>query len=258
MAFHAQHRSRPACRLPGNLSISLSNQKDQPMSTLFLVFVVAIILLLAAGMLRFLPHNYKTPALAGLAAWISYGGLLGYAGVIANTSALPPGMIYLVVPIIMMVVFMASSRIGETVALSFPLWLLMGFESFRLVVEIFLHQLWLNGQLPKMLTYQGSNFDILIGISAPIVAWLLVSRRISPQMALAWNAIGIVMLANVAVRAALTTSGPLHLISTEVPNVAIGTFPFTYIPGLMVPLAIVLHVMSIRVIRKQIREVALI
>ena len=226
------------------------------MSTLFLIFVAAIITLLAASIVRYLPHHYKMPSLAGLAAWIAYGGVIGYTGVMANASTLPPGMFYMLVPIIMLVMFMARSRIGETVALSFPLWLLMGMESFRLVVEVFLHQLWLDGQLPKMLTYQGVNFDILIGISAPIVAWLLISRRISNRTALVWNVIGIAMLANVAVRAVLTSPGPLHFISTEVPNVAIGTFPFTYIPGLMVPLALMLHVLSIRALRLHISEAA--
>jgi len=225
------------------------------MNTLFVVFVVAITILLAAGIVRYLPHSYKMPAIAGLAAWIAYGGILGYTGVIANTSALPPGLFYMLAPIIMLVMFMARSRVGETVALSFPLWLLMGMESFRLVVEVFLHQLWLDGQLPKMLTYQGANFDILIGISAPIVAWLLISHRISNRTALVWNAIGIAMLANVAVRAILTSPGPLHFITTEVPNVAIGTFPFTYIPGLMVPLALVLHVLSIRALRLHMRGI---
>jgi hypothetical protein len=224
------------------------------MSTLFLIFVAAISMLLAAGIVRYLPRNYRISTLAGLAVWIAYGGILGYTGVIANTSALPPGMFYMLAPIIMLVMFMARSRIGETVALNVPLWLLMGMESFRLVVEVFLHELWLDGQLPKMLTYQGANFDILIGISAPIVAWLLVSRRISNRMALAWNVIGIAMLANVAVRAVLTSPGPLHFISTEVPNVAIGTFPFTYIPGLMVPLALVLHVLSIRALKLHMME----
>lgn len=224
------------------------------MTTLFLVFVVAIIMLLVAGIIRYLPRSYKMPTLAGLAAWIIYGGMLAYTGVIANSSILPPGMFYLLAPIILFVMFMARSSIGKTVSLSFPLWLLMGMESFRLIVEIFLHQLWLDGQLPKMLTYQGANFDIMIGITAPIVAWLLASRRISDRMALAWNVIGIVMLANVAVRAVLTMQGSLHLLSTEVPNTAIGTFPYTYIPGLMVPLALVMHVLSIRALRNRISQ----
>ncbi len=219
------------------------------MSSLFLVFVVVIIVFLSVGIVRYLPVNYKLPGLAALAVWIAYGGALGYNGVISNTSILPPGIFYLLVPIVLMVMIMASSNVGKSIAQSFPIWMLMGMESFRVVVEVFLHQLWQYGQVPKMLTYEGANFDILIGISAPVAAWLFASGRISNRVALTWNAIGLLMLANVVVRAILTSPGPLHFISTEVPNVSIGTFPFTYIPGLMVPLALVLHVLSIRALR---------
>jgi hypothetical protein len=122
-------------------------------------------------------------------------------------------------------------------------------ESFRLVVELFLHALWLEGQLPQVLTCHGANFDILIGISAPVIAWLIASRRISDQLALTWQIAGIAFLANGAIRAVLPSPGPFKLLTTEVPNMAIGTFPFTFIPGRMVPLALVLHVLSIRALR---------
>ena len=219
------------------------------MNTLFLYFVAVMVTLIAAGMIRYLPGNYRTPALIGLAAWISYGGLLGYGGVIGNPALLPPGLFYLLAPIVLFVMFLARSRVGLTVALSFPPGLLMGLESFRLLVEIFLDQLWRDGQLPRMMTFHGANFDILIGASAPIVAWLFASGKISERTALLWNVAGIAMLANVAVRGALTTPGRLHLIATEVPNAAIGSFPFSYIPGLMVPLALILHVLAIRALR---------
>lgn len=224
------------------------------MSILFLCFVAAVVVLLAAGFVRYLPRGYRTPALAGLAVWVIYGGVLGYSGVIGNAALRPPGLSYLLAPIVVLVMFMARSRAGQTVALSFPTWLLMGAESFRLVVEVFLHRLWLAGLLPRMMTFHGANFDIIIGASAPLVAGLLASRKISDRTALAWNVIGIAMLANVAARGALTTPGPSHLIPTEVPNTAIGTFPFTYIPGLMVPLALVLHVLSIRALRWRMRS----
>ncbi len=221
------------------------------MSTLFLFFTAVMVIIIATGMIRYLPHNFRTPALIGLAAWIVYGGLLGYGGVIGNSALLPPGLFYLLAPIIMFVMFMARSRTGLTAALSFPVWLLMGMESFRFVVEIFLHQLWRDGQLPKMMSFHGANFDILIGLSAPIVAWLFATRKISGRTALLWNVTGIAMLANVALRGVLTAPGPLNLFATEVPNVAIGTFPFSYIPGLMVPLALVLHVLAIRALRNR-------
>jgi hypothetical protein len=222
---------------------------DEIMGTLFIIFVAAIVMLLAAGFARYLSPGQRGGALLGLIAWIAYGGAFGYTGVLANRGMMPPGMFYLLAPAIVFVMFMARSRIGEVVALSFPLWLLMGFESFRLVVELFLHRLSMDGQIPKMLTYQGANYDILIGVSAPFVAWLLLRQKISSRTALLWNILGIALLANVAVRGVLTTPGPLHFIPTEVPNVAISTFPFTYIPGLMVPLALMLHVLSIRALR---------
>lgn len=224
------------------------------MNTWFLLFVAILVMLIAAGMLRYLPRNYRTPALIGLAVWISYGGLLGWGGVIGNAALLPPGLFYLLAPIVLFVMFMARSRVGLTVALSFPPGLLMGLESFRLLVEIFLEQLWRDGQLPRMMTFHGANFDILIGASAPLVAWLFASGRISQRSALLWNLAGIVLLANVAVRGALTTPGSLHLIATEVPNAAIDSFPFSYIPGLMVPLALVLHVLAIRALRNRMRS----
>ncbi|MDD5336489.1 MAG: hypothetical protein PHS32_22350 [Rhodoferax sp.] len=221
------------------------------MNTLFLLFVATLVMLVATGMLRYLPGNYRTPALIGLVVWIGYGGLLGWGGVIGNPALLPPGLFYLLAPIVLFVMFMARSRMGLTVALSFPLGLLMGLESFRLLVEIFLDQLWRDGQLPRMMTFHGANFDILIGASAPVMAWLFASKKISERTALLWNVAGIAMLANVAVRGALTTPGSLHLIATEVPNAAIGSFPFSYIPGLMVPLALVLHVLAIRALRNR-------
>jgi hypothetical protein len=224
------------------------------MAISFLIFVAALVMLLVIGIVRYLPRRYRMPSLVGLAAWVVYGGLLGYGGVIGNTALVPPGLAYLLVPIVLFVMFMARSRIGETVALSVPLWLLIGAESFRVVVELFLHQLWLNGQIPKMMTFHGANFDIAIGVSAPIVAWLLATHRISGRIALTWNVIGIAMLANVVIRGVLTSPGALHLISTEVPNAAIGTFPFTFIPGLMVPLALVLHVLSIRALRARMAQ----
>ncbi|QXP85831.1 hypothetical protein [Methylococcus sp. Mc7] len=221
------------------------------MKPLFLAFVAAVVVMLAAAIVRYVPRNYQAHSLIGLLVWVTYGGLLGYGGVIGNTALRPPGLFYLLMPIVLFVMFMARSRAGAAIALSFPAWLLMGAESLRLVVEVFLHQLWIDGQIPKMMTFHGANFDIVIGLSAPVVAWLFASRRISNRTALAWNVLGIAMLANVVSRGVLTTPGPLQLISTEVPNAAIGTFPFTFIPGLMVPLALVLHVLSIRALRNR-------
>jgi len=60
--------------------------------------------------------------------------------------------------------------------------------------------------------------------------------------------LGILALTNVVIRAVLTAPGPFNLIHAEVPNLMMGTFPFLFIPGFFVPLAVVLHALAIRAV----------
>jgi hypothetical protein len=60
-------------------------------------------------------------------------------------------------------------------------------------------------------------------------------------------------LTNVVIRAVLTTPGPFNLLHTEVPNRMMGTFPFLFIPGFLVPLAVVLHLLAIRALGSRLR-----
>lgn len=49
-------------------------------------------------------------------------------------------------------------------------------HSIRFFVEIVLYQLFLNKMIPELMTFSGRNFDILPGISSPIVA-VLYSKK---------------------------------------------------------------------------------
>jgi hypothetical protein len=50
------------------------------------------------------------------------------------------------------------------------------------------------------------------------------------KLSLAWNALGLLSLTNVVIRAVLTAPGPFNLIHAEVPNRIIGKAPFIFIP----------------------------
>src|SRR6266481_4457177 len=162
--------------------------------------------------------------LAVLSVWFIYTGLMGYFGVVKNTTMRPPGIAFIVVPVIVFLIFfIVRSVAGARVALAFPLWIILGTQSFRIVVELFLHQLWIDGLVPKMLTFAGANVDIYIGASAPLIAWLSTRGRLGLRLALAWNALGLLALANVVTRAILTAPGPFNLIHAEVRNLMMGT-----------------------------------
>jgi hypothetical protein len=81
------------------------------------------------------------------------------------------------------------------------------------------------------------------------IDFLGATKRLAPRSAIAWNVLGIIMVANVVVRSVLTTPGPTYLINTETANQAVTRFPYTFIPGFLAPLAVLLHVLAIRGLR---------
>ena len=100
---------------------------------------------------RYLNVRTALGLLAGLSVWLTYVVLLGYFGVVKNTTMRPPGILFLLVPILLFlllfIVFVVRSAAGARVALAFPLWIIIGTESFRIGVELFLHQLWIDDRL---------------------------------------------------------------------------------------------------------------
>jgi hypothetical protein len=226
-------------------------------ATLFLGFVATMTVVVVALVARYLDGRAAFRVLAGLAVWFIYAGLMSYFGVFRNTTMRPPGAAFLLAPILLFLsfflVFMVRSAAGSRIALAFPLWIILGTECFRIGVELFLHQLWIEGIVPKMLTFEGANVDIYIGASAPVIAWLSGRGRMGLKLALAWNVLGLLALTNVVIRAALTAAGPFNMIHGEVPNRMFGKFPFLLIPGFFVPLAVMLHVLAIRAVSSRLR-----
>ncbi len=221
------------------------------MEALFLGFVVVLAMIVAALTAVYISRKTALFVAAGLSGWLLYVGLISYFGVAADSTNRPPGPIFVFAPVVLLLVFIIAklrSINGTRIAMSFPLWVILCAQSFRIIVEVFLHQLWIQQLVPRMLTFEGANVDIYVGLSAPVIAWLATRRQSGLRWVLIWNLLGLCALLNVVVRAVLTAPGPLHILHTEVANQMIGRFPFTYIPGFFVPLAIVLHAVAIRIV----------
>ena len=224
---------------------------------LFLVFLALIASAVVGLASKYVSRRAALRVGTGLVLWLAYVGGLGYAGVLRNASLRPPGIVYVLVPVFLFIGFaLIRSSAGSKFALALPLPLLLGAQSFRIGVELLLHQLWIDGVVPRMLTFEGGNVDIFIGISAPLAAWLSTRGKAGLRLALGWSVLGLAVLANVAIRSAMTAPGPLNILHTEVPNLAMSTFPFFYIPGFFAPLAVALHVLAIRAVRTKQRAAA--
>ena len=224
-------------------------------TTLFLGFVLLMAAVVFALVARYLGLRTAFIVICALSLWFVYVGVLGYSGVIRNTTLRPPGAVYLFGPVVLFLLYFLV-RVRSSTAVAFPLWALLGAQTFRVIVELFLHQLWIDGLVPKMLTFAGANVDIYVGASAPLIAWLSTRGQTGAKIALGWNVLGLLALANVVVRAVGTSPGPLNLIHAEVPNLMVGTFPYMFIPGFFVPLAVVLHVLALKKLFERPRTLA--
>jgi hypothetical protein len=97
------------------------------------------------------------------------------------------------------------------------------------------------------MTFEGSNPDILSGISALLVYYFIfIKRKSSPTFLLVWNFIGLALLINIVIHAVLSAPSPFQQLAFEQPNVAVFYFPFIWLPSCVVPLVLFSHLASIR------------
>src|SRR6476661_4113857 len=144
-------------------------------TVLFLGFVALTAAVIVGVSARYLNGQVAFVVAAGLLVWLTYIGLLGFFGVVRNGTMRPPGIAMVFVPVLfflLLSILALRSAAGVRVALAFPLWIILGAQSFRIGVELFLHNLSIEGLVPRMLTFAGANTDIYVGASAPLIAWL--------------------------------------------------------------------------------------
>ena len=213
--------------------------------SLFLAYLILVVLAAAAVVVRSLTGRARLMTIGILVVWLAYAGTLGVTGVPSRYDQVPPGLVFLVVPIIVTLLALTLTSPGATLAHYIPLRLLIGFQVFRIGVELTLHHLSSLGLAPRIMTLEGGNIETLVALTAPLAAWLVTSPT-GRRVAWAWNLVGLASLGNVVIRAVLSAPGPLQLIHAEVPDMAILLYPFTFIPGFMAPLALALHILAFR------------
>jgi hypothetical protein len=149
-------------------------------------------------------------------------------------------------------VLLPSKRIAAVLDAIPPSWL-VGLQLYRVLGGLFLVG-WLQGQIPGEFALPAGSGDVLVGLLALPVAYLLHKQaRGAVALAVAWNVLGIVDLASAVTMGTLTQPGPLQLIVPAVSNVLLGTYPTVLVPAFAVPSSILLHALSLRQLRRRMR-----
>lgn len=182
-----------------------------------------------------------------LFAWLVVLGILASVGFFADFSSLPPRMAFVPLLPLPVVLLLARSRMGKYLIYHVrPQWFIY-LQSFRILVEIGLWTVVRNGLLPVQLSFEGRNFDILVGLLAIPVGYFSFVRKSWPSwVALAYNIFGLLMLVNVMSIAFLSMPTPLRRFHGQPDASLVAHFPLIYLPGVLVPLAYSLHIFSIR------------
>lgn len=124
--------------------------------------------------------------------------------------------------------------------------ILLPIHILRMPVELVLFQLYLQDKIPKLMTFKGWNFDILIGISAlTILLYQLSKRKINRQFLIIWNIIGIVFLLFIVSLAILSSPLPIQQFAFDQPNIGLLEFPYCFLPSCVVPIVLMSHILLI-------------
>ena len=185
-----------------------------------------------------------TPSIL-VVTWLAITGAMSYRGFFAEFSGMPPNFALLIsVPTVIIILLAISKGVGKRLENISPD-KLVRYQSMRIAVEICLFLLALDAVIPKLMTPEGRNFDVVIGLTAFFAArWVMDPKK--RGLAIGWNVLGILLLVNVVTHGMLAAPTDFQVFDTTPPNSFIAHLPWVWLPGFVVPIALFGHVMSLK------------
>lgn len=200
--------------------------------------------------------GYSKPALAIIVAWLGLQAVVASTGFYTHTSSLPPRfMLTLAPPLISIILFFITSK-GRKVIDAMPASTLTLLHVIRIPVEIILLMMFINKTIPGIMTFEGRNFDIISGISAPVVYYFaFVKRKMNYRLVIAWNILCLALLVNIVTIAVLAAPFPFQQLAFDQPNIAVLYAPYVWLPAFIVPAVLFSHLVVIRKMLTVAREI---
>ena len=179
--------------------------------------------------------------------WLAFANIIAMSGMLWDFTNMPPKLLLITLPpLIFILMLFVSKPFHELFESIGHFWIIYA-QSFRILMEFILWLLYRYHVIPVQMTFEGRNFDILIGLSAPFIAYFcFIKKSWSEKVALVWNIVGLLVLANIVVVAVLSAPYPFRYFMNEPVNTIVFHLPFVWLPSFVVPFALMLHLISIR------------
>ena len=184
-----------------------------------------------------------------LLVWIGIQSSLTIAGFYSeDPTVLPPRFLLLVIPPFFLMIGVFISPKGRSFLDRLNIWHLTLLHLIRVPVEIVLYWLFLEKAIPEAMTFEGRNFDIIAGITAPFVVHFWISKGIKRTPLIIWNLVCLGLLLNILITAVLSIPLPFQQFGLDQPNLAVFYFPMSLLPGLVVPMVFFSHLATLRIL----------
>ena len=212
----------------------------------FISIVFGLTTLLTVGLFYKATNNSKL-TLVILLIWLAIQAVIGLSGFYTVTDTIPPRFLLLVVPPILLIIGLFTTSSGRQYIDSLDIKTLTILHTIRIPVEVVLFWLFVNKTVPELMTFEGRNFDIISGLTAPAIFYFgFIKNQIDKKLILVWNFICLGLLINIVVNAVLSAPFPFQKFAFDQPNIAVLYFPFNWLPSCVVPLVLLSHLATIR------------
>ncbi|MDF2454959.1 MAG: hypothetical protein K0R51_952 [Cytophagaceae bacterium] len=196
--------------------------------------------------------RYSKTVLRISTGWLLLQGIIALTGFYTVTDSIPPRFLLLAGPPLLFILLLFCTPQGRAFVDRLDLQTLTMLHIIRIPVELVLFWLFFFGVVPEVMTYEGRNFDILSGLTAPLVFYFVfIKNKIGRKAFLIWNFICLGLLFNIVIHAVLSAPSPFQKMAFDQPNVAVLHFPFIWLPCCVVPLVLLSHLAAIRQLIKK-------
>ena len=181
-----------------------------------------------------------------LAIWIVLQSVLAYNGFFQDFDVVPPRTFAFGAMPFLLLTFVYLIFFRRSLLSQMPLGMLTLIHTIRIPVELVLLWLYQSGEVPIEMTFEGRNFDILSGITAPIIYFIAArDGKINRPVLIAWNIAALALLTNIVTIAVLAFPSPFQMVGLDQPNIGVTYFPFILLPSVIVPIVFFAHVTSL-------------
>lgn len=218
------------------------------METLPLFIVLLFLLVTVVTIWMFYQAARKNKILLFLlVALMAIQGSLAANGFFQVADSTPPRIIFAIAPSLLLIIIAFATSKGHQLIDRFDLEKYTYLHTIRVVVEFVLLSLFIHETLPQSMTFEGRNFDIISGLTAPFIAYYgFRKNRLGTRFLLIWNIVCLLLVLQVVTTGVLSVPSVIQQLSFDQPNVAVLYFPFIWLPGIVVPIVIFGHLVAIR------------